>query len=572
MVRWILTTLIALALVVSTAGNVSAARTREAFDKLTGEILEALQSYYPVQATEKGIHSYDHRLADFSPGAVKQMRNKLIGFSEKLYQYRNFDFDTATAIDFKLIRSNVETALLDLREIKWQEKSPQLYVDEAVNGVYFLLLSQHAPLSEKLVSIISRMKAVPELFQTARQNLKHPPNVYLDLAGESLESAQVFYQDVAGELMRQFPDRADEILQVSTQAREAMNDFASYLSGLEAGPDTAIAIGKVNFDYMLAHTHFLNFDSDSLLRMGESLLANAQEEYTEYQKYVDENRQTGRDSVFVPTSFCKKDVLDYYQWETTQLRVFLTENDIMSVPLDIAPIEVVETPTFLKTMIAGPAYQGAGPFDRVQRGIFYVRPIPDTLDPEQRDAWYRYVYRRGFKGTAVHEAYPGHHLQMQMAGRNPSAVRRWQSNPMMVEGWALYCEELMYQAGLYGDEDPAMWLAILGGIRYRAARIVADVKLQTGQFTYDQCVAWMIQTLQAESESDKEYHRKIIRKYTLTPTNWMAYLVGKIEIERLRDDVMNRDGDEFDERAFYDQLLSLGSIPPALAREAFGLK
>jgi uncharacterized protein (DUF885 family) len=571
MVRWILTTLITFCLVLTSVSSLSAARTKETFDKLTGDILESLQSFYPVQATEKGIHTYDHRLADFSSGSVKQMRSKLTGYIEKLYQYRNFDFSPADSIDYKLIRSNVETTLLDLKEIRWQEKSPQLYIDEAVNGVYTLLLSQHAPLSEKMLSILSRMKSVPDLFETARRNLKHPPNVYLDLAAESLESAQTFYQDVAGELMRQFPDRADEILQVSTQAREAMNDFAAFLTGLEAGSDTAIAIGKVNFDYMLAHTYFLKYDSDSLLKLGETLLAAADDEYKRYQKYVDDNQQ-GRDSVFVPASFGKRDVLDYYRWETNQLRVFLTENDIITIPDDIAPLEVVETPSFLKAMVAGIAYQPAGPFDQVQRGIFYVRPIPDTLDPSQRDARYRYVHRRGFKGSAVHEAYPGHHLQMQLAGRNPSAVRRWQSNPMMVEGWALYSEELMYQAGLYGDEDPATWLAILGGIRYRAARIVADVKLHTGQFTYDQCVEWMIKTLDAESESDKEYHRNMVRKYTLTPTNWMAYLVGKLEIEKLREDLMNRDGDEYDERAFYDQLLSLGSIPPALIREAFGFK
>jgi uncharacterized protein (DUF885 family) len=82
----------------------------------------------------------------------------------------------------------------------------------------------------------------------------------------------------------------------------------------------------------------------------------------------------------------------------------------------------------------------------------------------------------------------------------------------------------------------------------------------------------MIETLDAESESDKDYHRKMVRKYTLTPTIWMSYLVGKQEIERLREDVMNRDGDGYDERAFYDTLLSQGSIPPALIRQAFGLQ
>jgi len=571
MIRWILTFMFALVFVSVVATDIAAAKNKATYDKLTEEILGTLQAYYPVQATGMGIHTYDYRLADYSAGAIKQMRNKLADYVHQLGQYRGLSFTVDEAIDYKLILSNVELALLDLKDIKWQERSPQLYVDEAVNGVYFLLLSQHAPLSEKLLSILSRMKAVPELFQTAQKNLKNVPNVYLDLANESLETAQRFYQEAAAELMRQYPERADEILQISTQAREAMTDFANFLGDQTAGPETGFAIGKVNYDYMLAHGYFLNFDADSLLRLGESLLADAQEAYSSFQEYMDENQQRGRDSVFVPASFGRKDVLDYYRWEIEQIRLFLTESEMLTVPDDIAPIDVVETPPFLRSMIAAIAYQSAGPFDQNQRGIFYVRPIPEEFDAAQRDARYRYVHRRGFKGSAVHEAYPGHHLQMQLAGRNPSSIRKWQANTMMMEGWALYCEEMMYHAELYGEEDPAVWLGVLGGIRYRAARIVADVKLHTGQFTYQECVDWLIKTLDAESESDKDYHRKMVRKYTLTPTIWMSYLVGKQEIERLREDVMNRDGDSYDERAFYDTLLSQGSIPPALIRQAFGL-
>jgi uncharacterized protein (DUF885 family) len=569
--RWTTAFALSLALMALTAAETFAAKNRATYDKLTADILATLQAFYPVQATEMGIHTYDHRLADYSANSVKQMRNKLGDYARRLGQYRDLSFTTDEAIDYKLILSDVELALLDLKDIRWHERSPQLYIDEAVNGVYFLLLSQHAPLSEKLLSILSRMKDVPEMFRIAQKNLKGIPNVYLDLANESLESAQRFYQEAAAELARQFPERADEIMRISTQAREAMTDFANFLADQTAGAETSFAIGKVNYDYMLAHGYFLTFDADSLLKIGEALLVEAQQAYADFQKYMDENQQRGRDSVFVPASFGRKDVLDYYRWEVEQNRVFISESGLLTVPDDIAPIEVVETPPFLRSMIAAIAYQPAGPFDQNQRGIFYVRPIPEEFDAAQRDARYRFVYRRGFRGSVVHEAYPGHHLQMQLAGRHPSPIRKWQSNKMMVEGWALYCEEMMYHAELYGEEDPAMWLGILGGLRYRAARIVADVKLHTGRFTYEECVNWLIETLEAESESDKDYHRRMVRKYTLTPTVWMSYLMGKQEIERLREDVMSRDGEEYDERAFYDTLLSQGSIPPALIRQAFGL-
>jgi uncharacterized protein (DUF885 family) len=569
--RRLLAWLIIPILVLATGTESNAARNKKSFDKLAGQILESLQSFYPVQATAEGIHSYDHRLADFSSKSVKRMKNSLADYTKQLYKYRNYGFALDDKIDFQLIRSNVEIALLDLREIKWYQKSPQLYVTEAVDGIYLLLQSQHAPLSERLHSIMARMEAVPALFATAAKNLKKPPEEYIELASESIESAQRFYQQVAGELMHQFPEQADNILRVVTKAREAMAEFSVRLIEMEPGPDKSFAIGRNNFEYYLAHEHFLNISADSLLKIGESLLAESQAAFSAYEEYVETSHQNGRDSVFIPTSFNRQDLLDYYQWEVEQVKVFLDANDILTVPEDIAPVRVEQTPSFLRSMIGGIAYQPAGPFDENQTGIFYVRPVPEDLDPIQMAARFRYVHRRGFKGSVVHEAYPGHHLQMQLAGRNPSSVRKWQSNNLFVEGWALYCEEMVYKAGLFGDEDPAKWLAILGGIRYRAARIVADVKLHTGQFTSKECADWMIEVLEAETESDKNYHRKMVRKYTLTPTRWMSYLIGKEEIERLRDDVKARDGDAFDERQFYDHLLSQGSIPPALVRELFGL-
>ena len=287
---------------------------------------------------------------------------------------------------------------------------------------------------------------------------------------------------------------------------------------------------------------------------------------------METNYQNGSDSVFVPASFNREDILDYYNWETNQERIFLEVNNIITVPDDIAPVTVIETPPFLRTMIAGIAYQPAGPFDTVGQGYFYVRPIPEDLDRKQLEARFRYIHRRGFKGSVVHEAYPGHHLQLQLASKNADPVRKWQFNIMMIEGWALYCEEMMYHQGLYGEKNPAQWLGILGGIRFRAARIVADVKLHTGQFTYDECVNWMIDALDITTESGKEYIRTEVRRYTHTPTVQMAYLIGKREIMRLRDAVQEREGSDFSLQKFHDKLLSEGSIPPTLMWKQFGLQ
>jgi len=552
--------------------SVESQAAKKTLDDLGIEILESLQSFYPVKATEMGIHAYDHRLADYSSNSIKQMTKILNSYEKNLYKYKKAELSLHDRINYKLLKSDVDIALLDLKQIKWHQKSPQLYVDEAVNGIYFLMLSNHAPLSEKVVSVVNRMKAVPSLFRTARKNLKKPPPVYVEIARESLESGIQFYKEVAAELMNKFPERADEIAKVSTKAREAMNDFLNYLAEIKTGEEKSFAIGKKNLDYKLTNEYYLDYDSDSLLKIGENLLEEIQMTYRIYEKEVETNHQNGRDSVFVPANFTKQDILDYYNWETDQVRIFVEQNDFITIPENIAPVTVVETPSFLQSMIHGIAYQPAGPFDSIQHGYFYVRPIPDNLDREQLEARFRYIHRRGFKGSVVHEAFPGHHLQFQIAGLNDDPIRKWHYNIMLIEGWALYCEEMMYKASLYGEEDPARWLAVLGGIRFRAARIIADVKLHTGQFTYQECVDWMVKTLDVNSDSWKSYIETEVRRYTLAPTIQMAYLMGKREIMRLKDSARQKYGDDFNLKDFHDALLAEGSIPPTLMWEIMELE
>ena len=546
---------------------------KQTFDNLCLKILETMQSFYPVRSTEMGIHAYDFLLADYSSGSVKKMINKLNNYEKKLHNnFLKASLSPHDRLNYKLIKSNVDIALLDLRRICWHKKSPKLYVDEAVNGIYFLMLSDHAPLHEKRVAILARMKNVPNLFKTARKNLKNPPLVWIETTQESLESAMRFYKEVTGELMSKFPEQADKILKISTLAREAMNDFAIYLGEIKPGKETDFSIGKKNFNYKLSHEYFLDYDSDSLLKLGETLLEEAQSTHGAYKNYLENHHQNGQDSVFVPAIITRTDILDYYNWECNQIKVFLTQNDFITIPDKIAPVTVIETPPFLRTMISGIAYQPAGPFDSAQRGYFYVRPIPEDIERQQLEARYRYVHRRGFKGSVVHEAYPGHHLQMQLAGMNSDPVRRWQQNIMMIEGWALYCEEAMYHAGLYGDENPVQWLGVLGGIRFRAARIVADVKLHTGEFTYNECVDWMINTLNINTESGRDFIKKEVCRYTFSSAYQMSYLMGKLEIMKLRYAVMERDNDEFSLIGFHDALLAEGSIPPALMWEVMGLE
>lgn len=567
-IKAFVTSLLLLSLVISlhTAAN------DNSFTALSKDIHETLNSFYPVNATYIGIHAYDGELADYSTKSVREMINKLTEFEKKLYRFKSRDLTKYEKVNYKLIKSNVDLALLDLKQIKWHEKSPQLYVDEAVNGLYLLLLSQHAPMQDKLNNIINRMKSVVQLMNAARKNLKDPPPIYIELADESLESGMGFYRDVAGELMRQFPNRADEILKVSTLAREAMNDLQIHLSQIKPGDKKSFAIGKNNYDYKLKNEYFLNYDADSLLRLGLFLYEEADKNYKDYEKLIAANPQPKNEQLFIPPSLNKKDILDYYNWEINQVKLFLGNSNIISFPKKLATVTAIETPPFLRSMIGGIAYQPAGAFDVNSKGYFYVRPLPEELTEEDKKYYGEYIFNRKFKGSVVHEAFPGHHLQMQLAAQNSDPVRKWQQNMMMIEGWALYSEQMMYENELYGKEDQKQWLAILDGIRFRAARIVADVKLHTGHFSYDECVEWMTKALELTETNQIEYIKKEVRKITDSPTNRINYLIGKLEILKLLDAYQTKMGDKFNIKDFHDVLLAEGSIPLDLMWEILDLK
>ncbi len=542
----------------------SQSKADEKFQKLASEILDNLQKYYPVRASEKGIHKYDYLVTDYSRGSVRSEIAKLKKFETRLYKYNNSNLTQVNRINHQLLKSNLDITLYDLSRIKWHTKNPYLYINEAVNSVYFLLMSKHAPLSERAQNILARMKSIPDLFVQAQDNLKNPPPVYIEEAREMIKTGIDFFNSVKVELSKDFPALASEINNATDRVVLSINEFDNFLANCTPGEEASFAIGKGDFDYKLEHEYFLDFDTDSLLRIGQTLFEEADSSYKAYENWLAINDPL--DSVFVPTSLTKKDILDYYTWELNQVKQFLISEDILTIPEDIGECKIIETPEVFRSIIGSIAYQMPGAFNSDQTGYFYVNPIADNLEAVDRDYYFKNMHSRGFKRSVVHEAYPGHHLQLHMAGRSKSDVIKWQDNNCLIEGWALYSEEMMHQSGLYGN-DKRSYLKILGGIRFRAMRIILDVKLHTGQFSRDEAVKW----LTGIWGGYEDYAKSEVNGCCLNPTYKMSYLIGKREVLRLLDDYKKKEGDNFSLKQFHDTLLAEGSIPIPLIRKSWGL-
>jgi uncharacterized protein (DUF885 family) len=533
------------------------------FRNLSEEVLENYFEFYPVQASEKGVHRYDHLLSNYTPYSIAQEIKKLQDYQLRLKEIDVGSLEIDDQIDYELLSSNIDMYLWNLAQLKEWERNPVLYVDECIYGIYFLLISTSIPLESKIISIEKRLFQIPRLLKEAKENVKNPPRVFVDIALNKLETGIEFFEESISDIAHQFPLDSPMLTTAKLLAVEAMKDYGMHLDSLKEIVDGDFAIGKEFFEYKLNREYLLKVSSEELLALGERFLRDSKTRMERAESsHSMESRLEPPSPYLLEDEFSKMDILKYYNWEIDDVRTFCENNEIVSIPQDIGECQVFETPSFLQGIIPGVAYLPPPPFDSLQSGIFYVRPIPEEFSEDERQGYSKMVRNREFRGSVVHEAFPGHHLQLSLANRFPSRIRKYQQSSLFTEGWAFYCEEMMVREGLYdGDEDVigTLWWAA-----FRAARVILDVKLQIGEYDFEEGVKFLVDNF---GEDNREYFEKEVKRYCLTPTQPMSYLTGKIQIEDLRKKVKKEMGDEFTSQQFHDMLLAEGSIPLELVEK-----
>jgi uncharacterized protein (DUF885 family) len=462
-------------------------------------------------------------------------------------------------IDYRLLKIHLEHQSFNLKTLHSYEKDPLIYVSECIDGIYVIMIRSSPSTESRIQAIRARLRLVPSFLEVAKKNLKHPPRIFCEVGIEQLEEAEDLIDDVYATFRDSLPDAEKKaFLFEKNKAIASLWVFADWLKK-NADPNASPVLGREHYEFKLNQMHLLNMDADSLLRLGTNVLQ-------ETEKMIDSlealRAESPPETVDVPAGFGKEHVMAYRREEILSLRDFVAEKGIVTVPDGIGELVVVETPGFLRAIIPGIAMMPPGPFDDSQTSIFYVRPLPDAFSKAQTDYYLNYVRNRWFKRSVVHEGYPGHHLQISIANRHPSAIRRSFHDYFLIEGWALYCEEFMARSGLYPDSLEAL-IGALYGVKFRAARVVVDCKLQTEQWTYEEAVHYMRETI----GGDSTFLAKEVRRYLTDPAQASSYLVGKLQILRLKRECEKVKGEAFNLKEFHNRLLGEGSIPVSLIHE-----
>ena len=533
------------------------------FTALSEEFVELYFKHDPVAATLAGVHDYDRLLPDHSPEGMLARTAWLRDLDQRLVVGVNWqELPVEQRVDFGLLRARLTAMRADCEELRTHTRSPVMFPQTALDGLFLLWTRHSLPPAERKDALLDRMIAIPDYLKTARANLRQVPEVFLGVADEVNRSGPGFVDQVARSLIESFPAERERIEHAAGRARIGFAQYQDFLDReLDAKVGGSFAIGERWMNYKLEREHLLGMDCEALTALGEDKVASALAALDEEARRIDPSRgwreQIGDAKTRHPEVLKLKEA---YQSETDRARRFVIDQRIAPIAPGEA-LEVIDTPVFERSVIPYAAYLPPGPFDEDQTGFFYVTPIDTTRrreEQEQQLAGHNYA---GLALTTVHEAYPGHHLQLGHANRAGSRLRRLADSNLLAEGWALYCEELMFEQGFY--LDPLTRLYQLKDLLWRACRVVLDVGLHTGKFTFMQAVDYlreqaMVERVNALAE---------IKRYTLTPTQPMSYLVGKLEILAIRAEAERRLGSRFDLHDFHAALLARGTLPPALVRE-----
>ena len=244
---------------------------------------------------------------------------------------------------------------------------------------------------------------------------------------------------------------------------------------------------------------------------------------------------------------------------------FVIEHRLVDIP-EGERIDVVATPEFARPTIPYAAYISPAPYEEQQRGIFWVTPVGKDKTPEQMEEQLRGHSTYGIVVTALHEAYPGHHLQISIANLlRDRPLRSMLSTSIFVEGWALYCEQMMAEQKFY-DDDKVMLLQLKDQL-WQSCKVLLDVGLHTKGWSYMQGLKFLVNKAKLERPNAEAE----VRRYCQTPTQPMSNTIGKLQVQQILADYKASRGVAFSLRQFHNELIRHGSLPFKQVRQLMGL-
>ena len=563
------------------ASTRAASEADTAFAALSKQWLDGWLQLNPVNATQVGDHRFDDQLDDLSAAG----RQKGVDFSRKILAQLDA-MDTAklsreNQVDALILRNQLQGDIWNTETFQSWAWDPQVYNGLAGGAIYNLMAREFAPMPQRLKSATARMQKIPALFAQMRENLDpaRVPKIHAETVAKQnaglLQLVDQFITPNAGQLSGDERKQLDDAVATLRKAVAEQQDWLDKTLVPNAKGD--FRIGAKLYDEKLKFALNSALSRTEIRQRAEAEMKRVREEMYGIAQTVLKDKPAAPEMPASPTPEqqqkaleaaleltyaehpARDKVVDDAKQALAQATAFVREKDLVTVPND--PVKIILMQEFQRGVAV--AYcDSPGPLDKGLDTYFAISPIPDDWTDQQTESFLREYNSRMIQLLAIHEAMPGHYLEGAHSAQFPSTLRAVLRSGLFAEGWAVYTEKMMTDAG-YADNDPLFRLTQLKFYLRTISNAILDQGVHVDGWSREQAMELMTkQAFQQEREAAGKWVRA-----QLTSAQLPTYFVGVQEHFDLRKAMEAKLGAQFNAKAYHDKVLSYGAPPVRFVRQ-----
>jgi uncharacterized protein (DUF885 family) len=548
------------------------------------DYLEEFMKNNPYDASKLGDHRYDDRLDDLSPKARAANLERHKDALAKLPKAVAFDQLSPDAkIDYQILRDHLTRTIWLAENTDPFERDPRTYNEYIADSVFLILTQSTVEKSKAIRAAASRIEQIPKVVRAAKESLTNPPKVFTETAIKQNRGSIAFYESGIFEVTKETPN-VSVLAGPCRTAVAALKEYQEFLEkDLRPRATGDWRLGKEKFAKKLD----MELDAGPGLGADEVLtIATAEADRVRGEMYViakqlwarlfprkalppddPEGRRTCVRQVMAQLGKEHGDVdsmVDDAKDVAKEIKSFIRSRKILRLP-DPDRCEIIEMPEFQRgnyTAYLNPA----PPLDPKARSFYAVSPPPKDWDDRRVRTYLEEYNSAMMRILTIHEAYPGHYVQLEYSNRNPSLIRRVLYSGTFAEGWAVYTEQMMLDQG-FGNGDLSLRLHQLKFYLRAVTNAILDHQMHCSNMSDEEALKLLVE---GAFQTEGEALGKIVRAKQ-SSCQLSTYFVGRMAFYRLRQQVEREQGDAFDLARYHESVLAHGTLPvkflPELVRE-----
>jgi len=537
-----------------------------------------LWALFPASASAVGLHEFDGQLKVPTAHRQEEIRGFYKKYLGRLGQIDKNVLHSSEAMDYELVKNYLEGSAWEQDVLKAQEWNPQTY--NIGNTLAVVLEGGTTGEAQKLKAMAQKLAVVPEYYEAAIKNIKKPTREHLEFAIKQIGSLPDYLK---GDVKRRFEasslsvaEKTDAALKIDA-AIKAANTFVDKLQAMRNKLEKtkgfrSFRLGRELYAQKFVYDLQASHTADEIFKKAIEQKASTHAEMIKiadelWPKYFPKQKKPAQKLSMVKKLLEKisqnhikpAEFLPTIEKQIPQLWDFVVKKNLLTLDPK-KKLKVRATPVYERGF-AGASVDSPGPFDADRETFYNVTPL-DGMPPEKQESYLREYNNYTLQILNIHEAIPGHYVQLVYSLKSPSLIKQVFGSGTMIEGWAVYGERMMLEAG-YGNNEPEMWLMYHKWRLRVICNTILDYSLHNLNMSKTEALKLLIgEAFQETAEAAEKWNRA-----TYSQVQLASYFTGFTEIYEFREELKKAQGSKFNLKAFNEKFLSYGSAPIKFIKE-----